>query len=101
MHRVFQHYGSVLRCRVGSDGGYPPAQWRLEFCGQGYAYEAALAVLTHTKNALPIKQLAAITSPTNERSNRLLIKLGFIFQKTVVLPGDSEETRLYRLVLQP
>lgn len=72
-----------------------------EFCGQGYAYEAALAVLTHTKNALPIKQLAAITSPTNERSNRLLIKLGFIFQRTTLLSGDSEETRLYRLVLKP
>lgn len=72
-----------------------------EFCGQGYAYEAALAVLTHTKNSLPIKQLAAITSPTNERSNRLLIKLGFIFQKTTLLAGDNTETRLYRLVLQP
>lgn len=72
-----------------------------EFCGQGHAYEAALAVLTHTKNSLPIKQLAAITSPTNERSNRLLIKLGFIFQKTTLLAGDNTETRLYRLVLQP
>ena len=72
-----------------------------EFCGQGFAYEAALAVLTHTKNSLPIKQLAAITSPTNERSNRLLIKLGFIFQKTTLLAGDNTETRLYRLVLRP
>ena len=72
-----------------------------EFCGQGYAYEAALAVLTHTKNSLPIKQLAAITSPTNERSNRLLFKLGFIFRKTTLLAGDSTETRLYRLVLRP
>lgn len=72
-----------------------------EFCGQGYAYEAALAVLTHTKNSLPIKQLAAITSPTNERSNRLLIKLGFIFQKTTLLAGDNTETRLYRLIFQP
>jgi [ribosomal protein S5]-alanine N-acetyltransferase len=72
-----------------------------EFCGLGYAFEAALAVLTHTKNSLPIKQLAAITSPTNERSNRLLIKLGFIFQKITVLVGESEETSLYRLILQP
>ena len=72
-----------------------------EFCGQGHAYEAALAVLTHTKNSLSIKQLAAITSPTNERSNRLLIKLGFIFQKTTLLAGDNTETRLYRLIFQP
>lgn len=61
----------------GVDIGYAylPA-WR----GQGYAWEAAQAVLAHAPT-LGIRTLLAIVSPGNHASNGLLRKLGMRFVK--------------------
>lgn len=51
--------------------------------GQGYAYEAAAAVMDHAFNQLQLPQVAAITDPGNERSKALLNKLNFELSGTI------------------
>lgn len=59
--------------------------WR----GMGYAHEAALATLQHGERAFGLPRVAAITSPANVPSIRLLESLGFAFVRTTRLtPGD-------------
>jgi [ribosomal protein S5]-alanine N-acetyltransferase len=66
-----------------------------EFRGKGYAYESASAVMAYGKRAFGLNRLAAITSPDNYSSVRLLEKLGFRFEGRVRLPGDSSEVSLF------
>ena len=66
-----------------------------EYRAQGYAYESAAAVLTYGRSALGLKRIVAITSPDNERSARLLEKLGFNFEKLIRLPNDNEPVKLF------
>jgi ribosomal-protein-alanine N-acetyltransferase len=66
-----------------------------EFRGQGYAHEAARAVLAYGKNTIGLKRVVAITSPDNASSARLLEKLGMKLTKTVKLAGDDDELNLY------
>lgn len=61
--------------------------------GQGYAQEAAAAVLAHAQGPLGIPKLAAITKPENFASMAVLRKIGFAFQGMIQLPGvDGEST---------
>jgi len=53
-----------------------------EYRGQGYALEAARAVVGHART-LGMTRLLAIVSPGNEASCRLLEKLGFIVEGRV------------------
>ena len=53
--------------------------------GQGYALEAAQAVLLHAFDTLHLKLVLGITTSVNRRSARLLEKLGFKFQGEVQL----------------
>lgn len=48
-----------------------------DFCGNGYAFEAAQAVLQSAVGTHQLTTILAITKPTNESSNKLLLKLGF------------------------
>lgn len=66
-----------------------------QFRGQGYAREAAAAVLQYGKERFDFKRLAAITSPDNHDSYSLLENLGFKLEKLVVLKGETRETKLY------
>lgn len=66
-----------------------------QFRGQGYAREAAGAVLRYGKDSFDLKRLLAITSPVNHGSYSLLEELGFKLEKLVVLKGETRETRLY------
>ncbi len=66
-----------------------------QFRGQGYAREAAAAVLQYGRERFAFKKLAAITSPANHASSRLLEELGFTLEKLTVLKGETRETRLY------
>jgi [ribosomal protein S5]-alanine N-acetyltransferase len=66
-----------------------------EFRAQGYAYESAAAVLAYGRSMLGLKRIVAITSPDNDRSARLLEKLGFTFEKMIHLPNDSEAVKLF------
>ena len=57
------------------------------YSGHGYAYEAAAAVLEYGRSALGLKRVVAFTAPDNERSIKLLEKLGLRFENMVDLPG--------------
>lgn len=52
--------------------------WRLahEYWGQGYAPEAANACLEYTRNKTDIKELFSFTSFLNQRSERVMQKIG-------------------------
>lgn len=63
--------------------------------GRGYALEAARAVMEHAKTTLGLKHLAAVTVAYNERSIRLLEKLGMKREKTIIIPDDPEELLLF------
>ena len=68
--------------------------WR----GQGYAYEAAQAVLAHAPT-LGIERLLAITSPGNVASIGLLRKLGMRFERFAQLAPDGPGSNVYSLAL--
>lgn len=67
--------------------------------GQGYAHEAAAACLAYGFNTLGQSRIVAITDPENHPSKRLLLKLGFVFEKIVCLkPGESLELYGFRVL---
>jgi RimJ/RimL family protein N-acetyltransferase len=66
-----------------------------EFCGNGYAGEAAFAVLAHARDDLQIEKLTAIVSPGNAASIGLIKKLGLVLAGMITMPGDDEEICLY------
>lgn len=63
--------------------------------GQGYALEAARAVLGHARDTLGLGALCAIVTPGNARSVALLEKLGFRANGSVRLPGKDEDLLLF------
>ena len=62
---------------------------------QGYAFEAASAVKADAHARLGLTTLLAIVNPSNEASIRLLAKLGFAFERTIQLRGDSAFLSLF------
>jgi [ribosomal protein S5]-alanine N-acetyltransferase len=48
-----------------------------DFSGQGYAFEAAVGVMSYARDTLDIQRLYAIVNSSNDRSIRLLGRLGF------------------------
>ena len=65
------------------------------FCGQGYAYEAASAMMTYAQDTVGLKRVVAITSPDNQRSITLLTKLGLSFVDLLRLGEDQPEVMLF------
>ncbi len=71
--------GLIKRDALGQpDVGYAFLQ---RHSGQGYATEAAAAVLAFAQQALGLNQLLAITSLDNHASIRVLEKIGFRYQR--------------------
>ena len=68
-----------------------------QFRAHGYAYEATSALLAYGRREFGLRRIVAITSPDNERSIQLLEKLGFVFEKMIRLPNDSDEVKLFAL----
>lgn len=66
-----------------------------EFCGMGYAIEAASAVLAHGHGALGLLRVLAITNPDNTASIRVLEKLDFRFENMVQWPPDNIALKLF------
>jgi ribosomal-protein-alanine N-acetyltransferase len=64
-----------------------------EYWSQGYALEAASAVMRHARDTLAIGRILAITTRDNASSMRLLDKLGFRFERMIAL--GTEELRLF------
>lgn len=63
------------------------------FQGQGFATEAATAILAELSNSKRLKSVSAITSPVNTASNQVIIKVGFKFEQVIEFKG--EDTNLY------
>lgn len=65
------------------------------YCGQGYAHEAASAVLRDARGRLGLSTIHAITAFRNPDSVKLLGKLGFDFVEFIQQPGYAEPSRLF------
>ncbi len=67
-----------------------PAYW-----SQGYAVESAAAVMTYAREVLGLTRIAAITSPDNNASEKLLGKIGLRFERMIKLSDDGDEAKLF------
>ncbi len=67
-----------------------PAWW-----SNGYAQEAASAVMQQARGPFGLGRIVAITSVDNEPSIRLLGKLGFRFERMIRLGEDAADLRLF------
>lgn len=68
-----------------------------QFWGQGFAYEAARATLDHECRVRGFQRVLAVVSPDNHASRKLLVRLGFHFERDVRLGADPDELKLYSL----
>jgi RimJ/RimL family protein N-acetyltransferase len=73
--------------------------WRLarSSWGNGYASEAAAAVLSHGINTLGITDIVSIYQPANMASRRIMQKLGMTFDRKTTDPTCGREVEVYRL----
>jgi RimJ/RimL family protein N-acetyltransferase len=67
--------------------------------GQGYAIEAAHAMLLHAQN-LGLQRLMAITTIDNYASQKVLHKLGMHYERQMRMPNDSEPLSVYAMDLK-
>ena len=70
-----------------------------EYCGAGYAGEAATSVVAYARDHLGIAMLTAIVSPDNMASIGLIEKLGLSFDRGITMPDEDEEISLYSMRL--
>ena len=70
-----------------------------QYCGQGFGYEAASAVIEHARVDVSLSRLTALVSPDNTASVRLIEKLGLIFEKMIRMPGEDKDVCLYAMQL--
>jgi RimJ/RimL family protein N-acetyltransferase len=61
-----------------------------QYSGQGYAFEAAAAVLRYAQTELGLKCILATTRVDNLRSQNLLQKLGLRFERLMPHPDGSD-----------
>lgn len=66
-----------------------------EVYGQGFALEAAQAIIEQAKHNADIDHLVAITTSDNIRSIALLTKLGFVFERVEEAINESVNLNLY------
>lgn len=62
---------------------------------QGYAFEAAAAVMNYAREALGLERILAITTPENTDSERLLGKIGLRFERLAQLAADAPIVKLF------
>lgn len=67
-----------------------------KFEGMGYACESARACINDVQQRLAIDEICAITMEENTRSVRLLEKLGFTFQRKIMIDSDEIELLFYK-----
>lgn len=70
------------------------------YCGKGYAFEAARAVIDHTRDDLELPRLTAIVSPENEASVGLIRKLGLRFERMYRMAEDDDDVAIYGMQLR-
>jgi RimJ/RimL family protein N-acetyltransferase len=62
---------------------------------QGYATEAALAVIAYARRELGVEEIVALTASHNVASIRLLESLGFRYRRTVKMNDTDAGTLVY------
>ena len=65
-----------------------------QYRSQGYAVEAAAAVLDHGRRLLGLERILAIANDDNAGSIRVLEKIGMRFDRMIRLSDDESEIRL-------
>jgi len=102
--------GFVGICKVDHNMPFAPAieiGWRLaaKYWGQGYALEAANAVVKYAFEKLGITELVSFTVPDNVRSRKLMERLGFLHEPENIfshpkIAADHKFSKhvLYRLI---
>lgn len=65
------------------------------YCFQGFATEAAAAVLEHARSALGFERVVAITAPSNRGSMAVLQKIGLQLNGRIRLKAGGPELCLY------
>ena len=65
------------------------------FWGNGYAVEAARAVMDYARRVLGLQRVVGVTAPENASSIRVLEKIGLRFEKMIYLQGVDGERALY------
>ena len=68
------------------------------FSGNGYAFEAASALMQYGRTRLGLKRIIGLTSFTNATSAHLLEKLGLRYERNVLVPGFATDSRLFAWV---
>jgi [ribosomal protein S5]-alanine N-acetyltransferase len=66
-----------------------------EFWGQGFAFEAAEAVMHHASDKFGLRRLIGVVSEGNSGSIRVLEKLGMEFERMFLMRPGEPEVRLY------
>lgn len=66
-----------------------------EFWSQGYAIESAQAVMRYAEEDLGIERVVAIANLDNDRSFKLLEKLGLRFDRMIRLSENDPEVKLF------
>ena len=69
---------------------FVPESW-----SKGYAFESVVGALAYACDAHHLKRVVAITSSDNVASVNLLVKIGFYFDRMVLMPGDKDEVKLF------
>ena len=73
---------------------FVPESW-----SKGYAHESAVGALAYARDTHHLTRIVAITSPENVASINLLVKLGFDFDRMVLMPGEKDEVKLFARTL--
>ncbi|MDE0758316.1 MAG: GNAT family N-acetyltransferase [Pseudomonadales bacterium] len=63
--------------------------------GNGYATEAASAILDHARTSMQLKRVGAIISTGNDRSISVVQRIGMKFLKQVQYPDEQELVNSY------
>jgi RimJ/RimL family protein N-acetyltransferase len=66
-----------------------------DFWKQGFASEAAAAVMNYAQQTLHLKRIVAITNPDNDASIKLLQRMGFTFEGLINLAKDRDQVKLF------
>lgn len=70
-----------------------------EFWQQGFALEAVKSVLKYAKNTHKLSRVLALSKSSNAASIKLLMKIGFNFDRDLKLLDDEENLQVYQLLL--
>ncbi len=85
--------------REGLDGVDIGFSFLPQYEGQGYGYESAHCIMMAGINQFGLQKIGAITVEENLASQRLIKKLGLIFNKKIRLGDDDEELLYYEFIV--